>query len=103
RRLMAFAVPLAILGYLVYAAVAFDLAGLAGRARMDNARILLADFVSYKTHVTRDNRSGDIRIAVEGEAKGLYPAGRLPGWVTQAEGVTTVDLGDGHVVTYDAR
>lgn len=103
RKLLALAVPLAILAYLVYAAVAFDLAGLASRARMDNARILLADFVSYKTHVTRDNRSGDLKIAVEGEAKGLYPAGRLPDWVTDTGGVTSIDLGDGHVVTYDAE
>ncbi len=103
RRLVAFAVPLGILAYLAYAAVAFDLAGLASRARMDNARILLADFVSYKTHVTRDNRSGELRIAVEGEGKGTYPPGRLPDWVAHAEGATTIDLQSGHVVTYDAE
>ncbi len=102
RRLFSFAVPAAILAYLLYAAVAFDLAGLAERARMDNARILLADFVSYKTHVSRDNRTGDLSVAVEGENKGRYPAGRLPDWVTQTGDVTTVDLGGGHLVTYDA-
>lgn len=44
KRLLAFAVPLAILTYLAYAAISFDVAGLASRAKMDNARILLSDF-----------------------------------------------------------
>ena len=70
RRRMAFAVPVAILAYLVSAAISFDLAGLAQRARFDNAAILLSDFWSHKTHVTRDNRSGELTVAIEGEAKG---------------------------------
>ena len=79
RKLLAFAVPLVILGYLLYAAMAFDLAGLAGRARMDNARILLADFVSYKTHVTRDNCRGH-KDRGRGRGEGLTPpAGRPAG------------------------
>lgn len=102
RKLIAFAVPLLILCYLLYTAVAFDLAGLAGRARMDNARILMADFYSHKTHVTRDNRSGRLSVAIEGEGKGTFPAGMLPDWVTVAGDTTTIDLRDGHTVTYDA-
>ena len=101
KRRMAFAVPAAILAYLIYAAISFDIAGLVQRARMDNAAILLGDFWSHKTHVTRDNRSGDVTIAIEGEGKGTYPPGMLPDWVTMAGGVTTIDLGTGHVVTYD--
>ncbi len=101
RRLISFAVPLAILTYLIYTAIAFDVAGLASRARMDNARILMADFYSHKTHVTRDNRSGALSVAIEGEGKGTYPAGMLPDWVTVAGDVTTIDLRDGHMVTYD--
>lgn len=101
KRLTALALPLLILGYLAYVFVAFDVAGIAGRARLDNAKILLADFVSYKTHVTRDNRSGNLRISIEGESKGTYPEGRLPDWVTQSGGVTTIDLGHGNIVTYD--
>ncbi|WP_225027764.1 phosphonate ABC transporter, permease protein PhnE [Xinfangfangia pollutisoli] len=101
RRLLSFAVPVAVLAYLLYAALAFDLAGLAARARWDNAGILLSDFWSYKTHVTRDNRSGKLTVAIEGEAKGTYPPGRLPDWVTVAGDVTTIDLGDGNIVTYD--
>jgi phosphonate transport system permease protein len=102
KRLMAFAVPLLTLLYLVYAAISFDIAGLVQRARFDNAAILLSDFWSHKTHVTRDNRSGTVEVAIEGEAKGTYPEGMLPDWVTIAGEVTTVDLGRGHVVTYDA-
>lgn len=101
RRLAALAVPAAILVYLIYTAIAFDVAGLAQRARWDNASILLSDFWSYKTHVTRDNRSGDLTVAIEGESKGTYPPGMLPDWVTTDGEVTTIDLGDGHVVTYD--
>lgn len=101
KRRIALAVPVAIIAYLVYAAISFDIAGLVQRARMDNAAILLSDFWSHKTHVTRDNRSGDVTVAIEGEGKGTYPEGMLPDWVTIADGVTTIDLGDGHLVTYD--
>ncbi|GGE16023.1 phosphonate transport system permease protein [Gemmobacter megaterium] len=103
RRLLSFAVPAAILAYLLYAAVAFDLAGLAARARMDNAAILLSDFLSHKTHVTRDNRSGALSVSIEGDTKAVYPADRLPGWITASGDVTTVDLGGGHLVTYDTQ
>jgi phosphonate transport system permease protein len=101
KRHFAIGIPLVILAYLVYAAISFDLAGLAQRARFDNAAILLGDFWSHKTHVTRDNRSGTVEIAIEGESKGTYPDGMLPDWVTMAGNVTTIDLGTGHVVTYD--
>lgn len=102
RRLTALAVPALILCYLAYAFVAFDVASLAGRARLDNAAILLSDFWSYKTHVTRDNRAGDLTIAIEGESKGTYPAGMRPDWVQVDGDVTRIDLGQGHLVTYDA-
>ncbi|MDO8884641.1 phosphonate ABC transporter, permease protein PhnE [Pseudotabrizicola sp.] len=102
KRLMAFAVPGVILLYLLYTAVAFDLAGLAQRARMDNAAILLSDFWTHKTHITRDNRNGAVSAAIEGESKGAYPPGEFPSWVTIAGDVTTIDLGTGHIVTYDA-
>ena len=101
RKYLSFALPGVILAYLVYAAISFDLAGLAARARMDNAAILLGDFWSYKTHITRDNRTGEVTAAIEGEAKGRYPAGEMPDWVSLVNGVTTVDLGGGHLVTYD--
>ena len=101
KRRMAIAVPAVILAYLIYAAISFDIAMLVQRARFDNAAILLSDFWSHKTHVTRDNRSGELTVAIEGENKGTYPPGMLPDWVTVAGDVTTIDLGTGHVVTYD--
>lgn len=101
RQRMAFAIPAAIIAYLLYAAISFDVAGLAQRARFDNAAILLSDFWQHKTHVSRDNRSGKVTIAIEGEGKGTYPPGMMPDWVTMADGVTTIDLGTGHIVTYD--
>ncbi len=101
RRNMALAVPAIILLYLTYTFFAFDLPGLAQRARLDNAAILLSDFWTHKTHVTRDNRSGAVTVAIEGEGKGTYPAGMLPDWVTRNGDVTQIDLGGGHIVTYD--
>jgi len=102
KKAMAFAVPAAILAYFVYVFFAFDIPGLAERARMDNARILIADSYSHKTHVTRDNRTGGITIAVEGEAKGTWPEGQSPGWVTlEGEDRTRVALEHGHEVLID--
>jgi phosphonate transport system permease protein len=102
RTRIAFAIPLAIIAYLIYAAISFDVAGLVQRARMDNAAILLSDFWSHKIHVSRDNRSGEVAISVEGENRHVYAPGKSPDWVTLGDGVTTIDLGNGHVVTYDA-
>ncbi|QXI63112.1 Phosphate-import permease protein PhnE [Paracoccus marcusii] len=101
RRRMALAVPALILAYLVYAAISFDLAGLAQRARLDNAAVLMADTVSHKIHVTRDNRRDALSVSVEGSARATFAPDRLPDWVA-AQGLRTViDLGAGHVVTYD--
>jgi len=103
RRLIALSVPALILAYFTYIFFAFDMPGLAQRARMDNAAILLSDFWSHKVHVTRDNRSGEVSSEVEGEAKGRYPTGTHPDWVTVNSTTTTIDLGDGHIVTYDDK
>ncbi len=102
RRMISYAVPAVILLYLTYAFFAFDVPGLASRARLDNAAILLSDFWSHKTHVTRDNRTGSVEVAIEGEGKGTYAPGRFPEWVKVTGDVTTIDLGDGNIVTYDA-
>ncbi len=99
KRLMGFAMPAVILAYLTYIFFAFDLPGLAGRANMDNAVTLVSDSWSHKVHVTRDNRSGEVSYAVEGERKGRYPEGARPAWVTGDE-VITIDLGGNHIVRY---
>lgn len=101
KRLLSLAVPAAILVYLAYVAIAFDVAGLSQRARMDNAAILLADTVSHKVHVTRDNRSGQIEASIEGSRRMIYAPEQRPDWVRIGEGSAIITLGQGHVVTYD--
>ena len=104
KRRLAFAVPAVILAYFTYIFFAFNIMGLADRARLDNARILVADSYSYKTHVTRDNRSGALSIAVEGENKGTWPEGRSPDWVDiQSPERTLVSLKHGQEVLIDGN
>jgi len=102
KKMMAIAFPAVILAYFVYIFFAFDIPGLAERARMDNARTLIADSYSHKTHVTRDNRTGVITVAKEGEAKGTWPAGEGPAWLS-LEGTdrAVVTLRPGHEVVID--
>ncbi|MDM7458482.1 MAG: phosphonate ABC transporter, permease protein PhnE [Paracoccus sp. (in: a-proteobacteria)] len=101
KRRVALAVPALILAYLIYAAISFDLAGLAQRARLDNAAVLLADAVSHKIHVTRDNRRETLSVSVEGSARATYPDDRIPDWIAAEDGRVNIDLGGGHLVTYD--
>ena len=100
KRLVNFGLPALILAYLIYVFFAFDVLGLWERASMENARKLVADSYSYKTHVTRDNRSGEVEIAIEGERKGSYPQGQGPDWVDLTGDSAIIDLGDGHIVTF---
>ncbi len=99
KRLTAFGLPVLILAYLSYIFFAFDMPGLNERADLENGKTLIRDSYSYKTHVTRDNRSGDVTIAVEGERKGAYAPSAAPDWVSLGND-TVIDLGDGHVVTF---
>lgn len=103
RRLCAFLVPLGILGYLIYILFAFDIPGLAAKARPENAAILLEDFWSYKTHVSRDNRSGEVTVAIEGERRGTYPEGQSPDWVARKDAATEITLPKGAQVTYSDK
>ncbi|OAN77080.1 phosphonate ABC transporter, permease protein PhnE [Sulfitobacter sp. EhC04] len=98
KKLTALAAPALIAAYLIYVFFAFDVPGLRDRVSLDNMNTLLRDIYSYKTHVTQDNRNGEISIAIEGERKGAYPQGESPDWVTLGT-ASTVDLGEGHIVT----
>lgn len=100
KRNVALGVPVALVVYLIYVFFAFDVMGLLGRANLDNARILVADSYSHKIHVTRDARAGRMDYAVEGEAKGRYPAGTRPDWVSGELDDTVIDLGDGHIIHF---
>ncbi|NOR31663.1 MAG: phosphonate ABC transporter, permease protein PhnE [Sulfitobacter sp.] len=98
KKRITIAVPLVVLAYLAYIFVSFDVAGLSERINLNNARTLVSDSYSYKTHVTQNNRDGTIAVSVEGERKGEYPDGSAPDWVSLGD-TTIVDLGDGHVIT----
>ncbi|MGV6849510.1 MAG: phosphonate ABC transporter, permease protein PhnE [Marinibacterium sp.] len=100
KRLINFGLPALVLAYLVYVFFAFDVPGLAQRASWDKAQTLVSDSYSYKTHVTRDNRSGAVSVAIEGERKGTYPANEGPDWVEQSPSQTRIDLGGGHKITF---
>ncbi|UWQ75655.1 phosphonate ABC transporter, permease protein PhnE [Leisingera sp. M658] len=99
KRLLGFALPAAVLVYLAYVFVAFDVLGLWDKASLENARTLVSDSYSYKTHVTRDNRNGAVSVSIEGERKGAYPDGTAPDWVALGE-TTVIDLEDGHTVSF---
>ncbi|MDO6588094.1 phosphonate ABC transporter, permease protein PhnE [Salipiger sp. 1_MG-2023] len=100
KKLAAFGLPAVVLIYLAYVFLAFDIPGLAERARLDNARTLMSDIWSYKTRVAQDNRNGEVVVAIEGERKGEYPPGTEPDWVQMDPAGTRIDLGDGHVVSF---
>ncbi len=100
KRLLALSVPVVLAAYFIYVFFAFDLAGIAEKARGDNAVTLLSDTVSYKTHVTRDNRTGEITVAKEGERKGAWPEGQVPDWVAVSGETVEIALPDGHRVTF---
>lgn len=99
KRMISFAVPTLITLYFAYIFVAFDVAGLGDRVNVDNAKTLISDSYSYKTHVTRNNRNGDVQIAIEGERKGRYAQGASPDWVSLGD-QSVIDLGRGHIVTF---
>ncbi len=103
RSLRALAIPAAVLAYLVYIFFAFDLAGVAGRARTDNAALLMRDFWSYKTHVTLDNRSGEVTTAIEGSRKMTYAPDQEPAWVHREGALTRIDLPEAVVQMSEGR
>lgn len=102
KRMLNFGLPLLVLAYLTYVFFAFDVLDLYGKANWKNGKTLVADSYSYKTHVTRDNRTAEVTVAIEGERKGAYPDGTSPDWVELGE-TTVIDLEDGHIVTFGPK
>lgn len=95
RRAVALGLPVLVLAYLVYIFFAFDIAGLAKRARLDNAAILLADTYSYRTAVTQDHRTDTLSVAIKGSRKGTLTPAQYPDWVKVDGKATTVELPHG--------
>jgi phosphonate transport system permease protein len=102
KRAWAFGVPIAILAYLTYVFISFDILGLSERGSLQNAKSLVGDMYSHKVHVTRDNRKGDISISIEGEKKGRYPSGEAPEWV-ELGSTSKIDLGNGHFIYFGEK
>ncbi|WP_306046630.1 phosphonate ABC transporter, permease protein PhnE [Nioella sp. MMSF_3534] len=101
KRIQAFVIPGVILAYFVYIFFAFDISGIASRARLDNAAILLSDAVSHRVHVTRDNRRGDIEASIEGSRRMVFSEDQRPDWITIDGDAARIELPLGHSVTYD--
>ena len=102
KRLVSFGMPVLVLVYLAYAFFAFNVPALLGSASLENGQKLVSDIYSYKTHVTRDNRSGEVESSIEGERKGRYPEGEHPEWVSVQDGVTVISMPLEHEVRYYA-
>lgn len=100
KRMISLGVPAVVLLYFTYVFFAFDVMGLAERARLDNAMTLIRDTYSYKTHVTRSNRTGELSVAKEGERPATYPDGQTPDWVAVDGETVTIDLPKGHSVVF---
>jgi phosphonate transport system permease protein len=101
RRNIALAVPVLLVAYLAYIVLAFDLPGLLDRARLDNAKVLVADAYSYKYHVTRDRRTGIDTVSIEGQTRATFADDAWPQWVRREGASIIVDLDGGHHVRFD--
>lgn len=99
KRWMSLGLPSLILAYLIYVAFALDVPGVFERADPNNAKTLVNDAFTYKTHVTANYRRDERVVAIEGERKGLWPPGEYPDWVEPVGALgAIVTLPDGHMV-----
>jgi phosphonate transport system permease protein len=87
----------AVVIYLCYIFVSFDVGGLISRAQPNRAVLLATDAVAHKVHVTQNLRgTSSLTVAVEGERTATYDT--PPDWVEQSEDFVSVDLGKGVIV-----
>lgn len=103
RTARSFAIPAAILAYLAYAWVAFDVSGVFAKADPNRMGLMAVDTAYHKIHVEQNlRRGGEITVAVEGERTATWRGERpLPDWIAVDGMAGVVDLGDGHIVTMD--
>lgn len=97
RSVYTFVILAALLAYLCYAWVAFDMTRLIQSARPERAALLANDAIRHKVHVTKSMRTGELEVAIEGERTATYTT--PPEWMQPDETATAVDLGDGYKVT----
>lgn len=86
----------AILAYLAYAWVAFDMNGLIASAQPERALLLATDSVAHKVHITKSLRNDRVDIAIEGERTATYDT--PPEWVKHTDQRIFADLGEGYRV-----
>lgn len=98
KQLVVFAIPALAFLYLIYAAIAFDVAGLIERARLDRGAHLLWDMVGHKVVAQRDNRNGAISVAIEGEKASTFET--PPDWARIDGERAELDLGKGHAAQF---
>lgn len=92
----------AVLIYLTYVAVAFDLKGLVEGAQPKRAVLLATDAVAHKVHITKDLRGAPKTVvAIEGERTATYT--HPPEWVRRSGDRTDIDLGQGFFVRIEGR
>lgn len=96
RTIYTFIILAALLAYLCYAWVAFDMTGLIQSAKPERAALLANDAIRHKVHVTKSMRTGELEVAIEGERTATYTT--PPEWVVKEKVETAVDLGDGYGV-----
>lgn len=98
KRLFSAGLLVAVVIYMIYIFFAFDVEGLAKRAKFENATKLAADSWSHKEHMTISRRNESITYTVEGERKARYPDGTQPDWVIGEPGALIANLGNGNSV-----
>jgi len=92
---------LALIGYLVYVWVAFDVSSAMARASMDRASLLALDSYAYKHHVQLSLKSGDLSVNLEGNRRTNFDV--LPDWVVAEGDETRVDMGRGYTATISQK
>ncbi|GMG83248.1 phosphonate ABC transporter, permease protein PhnE [Paralimibaculum aggregatum] len=99
RVLLGFGLLALVIGYLVYAGLAFGIGDLIERARPERALLLGVDSVKHKVHVEQNLRRGGLEVSVEGERTATYDT--PPDWVVPTGDGARIDLGDGYAAVIE--
>jgi len=87
-----------VLGYLVYAWIAFDVSGVFGAADWNRGVLLSRDSFHHKYQVSYSARQDEVSVTVEGDRNTEQDP--LPSWVTTDGDRYRVSLGGRHIVTF---
>ncbi|MEC8642281.1 MAG: phosphonate ABC transporter, permease protein PhnE [Pseudomonadota bacterium] len=98
KRLISIGLPIATLAYLVMVYFALGIPSAFEKAKWKNGAILIADSVSYKTMLERNNRGGQVKVSIENEKSGTYKEDNWPSWISRDGDTIDVILDGGFVV-----